>query len=194
MDTGIFEVFLPEIFDTRGTVLVTAFSFDGDRCNASSWSGDGRDLRVRVVCFDATGAATNTKFYLSYTHNSVPGFDGARHVGAYLWADRDTAASYTPSTHYQYNAQPGAINETLNQITRQGVGRYLVLLPGMPGRTNNSTVQVAAYGWTSSTCHVIGWYQSGEDSGVHVVCNDAMGSPVDERFTLTYISDDTLSP
>jgi hypothetical protein len=89
------------------------------------------------------------------------------------------AASYTPSTTYQYNST-GA----LNTITRSGVGAYQVSFPGIGGI--GGTIRATAYGPGNEACHVFSWSSLAANVLVNVRCQNPAGVPVDTAHTLTF--------
>jgi hypothetical protein len=99
--------------------------------------------------------------------------------GAFVWADRPTAASYTPREAYQENTEWG-----INTIRRTGVGAYTVNLSDL-GAVGGS-VLVTAYGTTADYCKVASWGPSGSTQQVNVRCFNRAGSPVDSQFTMSY--------
>jgi hypothetical protein len=111
----------------------------------------------------------------------TPSAEAASFGWAYLWADQPTAPSYTPSLAYQFNSS-GATNT----VVRTGVGRYTAKLPNLGSQTGH--VQVTAYGTGSERCKVERWYPSGTTQQVNVRCFTSTGTPVDTRFTMTYVS------
>jgi hypothetical protein len=111
----------------------------------------------------------------------------------FAWADRPSAARYTPSENYSYNEAGGDI-----VVQRQETGHYVIKF-GKLGRDglNGGHVQVTAYGSNSDMCKVERWdYQSNRNLSrsdapdeertfdVSVRCFAANGRPTDSRFTI----------
>ncbi len=97
----------------------------------------------------------------------------------YVFADKPTEKSYTPSSTYSYNScgeHP--------KIVRTGVGVYRVRFPGLGGNgKEGGSVQVTAYGGSSESCKVAKWGSRGKDFNLYVRCFTVSGNPVDTRFT-----------
>jgi hypothetical protein len=156
-----------------GTVDVTAYGAGPEECKVQNWGPSLADMNVYVRCFDAAGAAVDTRFTASFTRPIVSSRFG------YVWANSPGSASYTPSTTYQYNS-----TFATNTITRSGVGTYQVTFPGLGGA--GGTVKATAYGSGSDACHVASWGWSGANALVNVRCKDTNGTPVDAYYTLTF--------
>lgn len=173
---GRYTVRLPDLGAVSGTVLVTAYGPGTSNCKVLSWGPRGTAQLVSIRCFTATGVLADTPFTMSYTnHTGVVGSDLA-----YVWANQPTEASYVPSQPYQANSS-GATN----RIQRLGTGSYLVKLPHL-GRSAGH-VQVTAYGPGPERCKVVSWGPNGAEQDIRVLCNTSNGTPVDTRFTLTYV-------
>jgi hypothetical protein len=65
---GVYQVRLPGLATLRGHVQVTAVSptAQPNRCKVTSWNWSGADELVNVKCFDAAGAATDSRFAMSF--------------------------------------------------------------------------------------------------------------------------------
>ncbi|MBK7949743.1 MAG: FG-GAP repeat protein [Deltaproteobacteria bacterium] len=123
----------------------------------------------------------------------TPGYVGAAFVDlggpkvwtqtyAFVFADQQSAASYTPNSIWSFN--PAASAPTL--ITRTAIGNYSVDLPGFESINGRGNVQVSQSGSGSGYCKVAFW----SEASVFVRCFDAAGSPSDQRFTLLYLKSD----
>jgi hypothetical protein len=156
-----------------GTVDVTAYGGGSENCKVQNWGPTLADQIVYVRCFDAAGSAVDTMFTAAFTRPISSTKFG------YVWANSPAAASYTPSTTYQYNST-GA----LNTITRSGVGAYQVTLPGLGGQ--GGTIKATAYGPGNEACHVSSWSSLAANAVVNVRCQNPAGVPVDTLYTLTY--------
>jgi hypothetical protein len=101
---------------------------------------------------------------------------------AYVFANRPRAASYAPSAAFSYSSDGGT-----NEVTRLGVGRYVVKLPGMP---KGGSAQVSAYLGTGTSalrhCVVSRIETSALPQRVAVRCFNKAGNLVDAKFTLAY--------
>lgn len=187
--TGIYDAFLPGLAVAGGSVQITAYGAGADHCKVQSWGPSGSEQRIRVRCFDTTGAASDAAFSLNFFgHQQVSAYD----LGAYVWADNMSAASYTPSLTYSYNS--GTINGWEgcagwigdNTAGRSGLGQYFVrhtILSPL-----DAVAHVTAYGSNASFCKVEGWGTFGDGTQVRIRCFDAAGAPVDSQFVEQFSS------
>jgi hypothetical protein len=184
--TGTYTVDFPNGFVTgnAGNVQVTAHGMFvnnkqvGQHCKVVDWrkATNNNDLFVFVACHSADGTPSNSTFSVVWHRETFSG--GPR--GAYVWANKPTTASYTPSTSNQWNSTGGT-----NTITRASTGNYTVSLPGQASAGGN--VQVTAFGSDASYCKTTGWsLGSNGKVNVGVRCFAASGSPVDSMFTLDF--------
>ena len=173
LSTGSYRVDFPNLgLEIGGNVQVTAYGGDSTRCKVGGWSSGGGPVSAYVYCHDKNGVLTNSAFTASYVRKPGP----SRSVqGGYLWADQPSAASYTPSTYYQWNGTGAR-----NTVTRNGVGNYQANFPGL--NVNGGTVEVTAYGSGSEYCKVGYW----GNNVVNVNCYNYAGAPVDTLFTLNF--------
>ena len=162
-----------------GTVDVTAYGPGPGECKVQNWGPTLADMNVYVRCFNANGAALDTRFTAAFTRPISSSRFG------YVWAHAPSSPSYTPSLTYQYNS-----TFATNTITRVGVGAYQVTFPGLGGL--GGTVKVSAYGAGSEACHVVSWGSSGGDAIVNVRCRDTAGMPVDTYYTATFHAEQGL--
>lgn len=114
-------------------------------------------------------------------------------VLCYVWANNPTAASYSPSATYSYNANGKA---AANQITRSGVGTYTVTCKGVGGAAigggtgwgAGGHVQVTSYGSEDADyCKVSNWSTGGNDFAAAVRCYNHAGGLSDNRFDLLFV-------
>ncbi|HEY3833325.1 MAG TPA: hypothetical protein VGO03_13595 [Acidimicrobiia bacterium] len=98
---------------------------------------------------------------------------------AYAWANRPTAAHYTPNLEFQRQS-----NGRRATVTRNGTGNYDVTFPGLAALTGG-TVEVTAEdsaGW----CQVDSWGGS-PDVTVNVLCFGPRGTArIDDGFDVAY--------
>lgn len=174
---GKYSVALPQLGTTGGMVQVSAYG-GNHYCKVGSWNASGTTQQIRVYCFSPTGSPVDGRFTALFYKESR----GEAWKDAYLWANQPTAEEYIPSTGYQWNSQ--GLN---NKVRRLGTGRYRATLPNI--NILGGTVLVTAYGEGSEQCKVVNWQRSGNDTVVNVNCFNASGSPVDTRYTLSYMSD-----
>jgi hypothetical protein len=135
---------------------------------------------VNVRCKDTNGTPVDA--YYTLTFHGPRGLLGTLTGGprAYVWANLQNSASYTPSLSYQYNS-----NGATNTITRSGVGVYQVRLPGLG--TVSGHVQVTAYGAGSTRCKVQSWTTTVGAKLVNVRCFDTAGAPGDSRYVVDFV-------
>lgn len=65
--TGRYFVNLPDMTHTGSNVQVTAYGTGSEYCKVVSWSDAGTGTQADVACFDAGGAATDSRFVIVYT-------------------------------------------------------------------------------------------------------------------------------
>jgi hypothetical protein len=156
-------------------VLVSGYQTNGT-CKVSGWNVGAAS--IGVLCFDAAGNPADSKYTLLYQSRSG-GFGSGSKGLAFLWANDPSAASYTPSSSYQYNSTGGT-----NTMTRSSVGHYTAILSGLD--TVGGTVQVTAYGAGAGRCKVSTWGPDFDGQHVSVLCFDASGAASDQTFTLAF--------
>ena len=177
---------------TGGIVQVSAYG-GNQYCKTAGWHAAGTPLlladrpaqpsalgsqQVVVRCFDRSGRPADARFtVLFYKRNQRTAANGA-----YVWAHNPTAASYQPFAEWQWNSKG-----LTNTIRRVELGRYEVSLPGIG--TEGGTVLVTSYGDGSERCKVVRWNTTHAATVVTVSCQTANGTPVDARYTLSYMSD-----
>ena len=177
-DVGQYTVLLPGLAASAGTVQVTAYGTDDAHCKVASWAPSGANQRIRVRCFTAAGAPTDSQFNLSYAN--LTGTGG--YPLGYVFNSQPASASYTPPLNYQFNSTGAA-----NTITKlSGAGRYMISLPGLAA-ANAGNIQVTAYGTGSEWCTVWNWGPNGTALHLQVQCYNAAGALVDSKFTATYV-------
>jgi hypothetical protein len=182
--TGIYQVKLPGIGSSGGTVKVTAYGYGNQYCKVTSWTAIGVDEYVNVACQTPAGALVDTTFTATW-HASIGLLGTATGAGwkvGYVWADQQSTASYTPSASYQYSSAG-----LTNTITRSSTGVYRVTFPGLG--TSGGHPEVTSYGPSSSTtrCKIASW-AGGTAESVNVLCFDAAGAPADSRYVVTFVN------
>jgi len=176
--TGDYEISIPDIGKSAGTIKVTGYGSDTTNCRIGDWGGSPT-LEVNVLCAGANGSPADAEYALTWVNKaSLLAKSGGK--WGYVWANEPTEASYTPDAAYQGNS-----THAVNTITRSGVGAYVVDFPGLGGTKGD--VQVSAYS-TDAVCNTAGWSSDGSGGAdVNVECFDAAGSPVDSYFTAQYL-------
>lgn len=190
LGTGRYQANLPGMNRLGGTVLVTAYGSDSAKCKVVNWGRFSSNTRVKVNCFRGN-QPVNTKFTLSYINGTNGVGLGFRHEGAYVWANNPGASgTYLPSTTYQWNS--ATFSNSSNTVTNLSTGSYSVRLRQL-APANKTTTQVTAYGSNSDYCNVRSWVSNGiGDTNANVKCFNSAGQPVKTRFTLTYLTDDSI--
>ncbi len=64
---GRYAVQIPTLSPTGSNVKVTAYGSGGESCKVVGWGGSGTGTQVSVACFDAAGAAVDTRYVVVYT-------------------------------------------------------------------------------------------------------------------------------
>ncbi|HET9953653.1 MAG TPA: hypothetical protein VFQ61_04075, partial [Polyangiaceae bacterium] len=176
---GNYWVTFPGVALNGGNAQVTAYGWGSEYCNVGSWGSNV----VNVTCFDTTGAPADAQFTLNFSDNN-PNVTPSYH---YAWANEPWSESYTPSTYYQrgYLSSSCSFAGTMT-MRRWSTGNYTASIPALS--PTGSNVKVTAYGGSSNTCKVTGWYGSGDGTDVGIACFNAAGEPVDTYFTIVYSS------
>lgn len=197
LSTGQYDVFLPGVntltdnAGNGGHVQVSGYGTTPYHAVVQNWYSGFNGTTVRVNTLDVNGNFIDTKFTLSFMTDVAPGAriaeDPLNMYGTFLWADQPMAVGYTPDTHYRFTNAGGEA-----AIERVSVGNYRVKLPNLKA-FNKTTALVSAYGRNLGYCSVSGWGQS-PDGGtkVEVQCRSASGQLIDGRFTLLYLTNDTI--
>ncbi|WP_027344630.1 hypothetical protein [Hamadaea tsunoensis] len=139
-----------------GDVQVTGYGYAANPCSIASFASPGYpDFggTVFVQCVDAASAPVDA--YFTLTTSITTGFLG--HVpAAYARIDPPAPLSrttpYTPTT--SYNTTGSAMT-----VTRTGVGRSVVTMPGQP--LTGGSVHVSAYSFGMERCGVVFWWITG---------------------------------
>lgn len=180
---GKYTVTLPGLASSSGHVMVTSWVGYQARaqCKVVNWGPSGDDEVVNVRCFNATGAAINTNFDLTYVDRlnilgTAAGFSPDGQDSAYVWANNAKSPSYVPDASYQFDNGV----TTAASVTRTRKGAYTVAFTYADLSAGN--VQVSAYGSGKAFCNVAWW----TPSGIEVRCFDVKGAPMDSMYTLAF--------
>ena len=152
---------------------MTALSTSPRFCGLLDWGIDGTDANTLIRCFSRDGESADSQFSTIYVRGG-----GDSGVSAYLLADQQGAADYTPSAEYNFNSTGAP-----NTMHRSGAGQYHAHLPNMPATSGN--IQLTADG--DFVCKIAGRHAGTNELIVDVNCYDPTGDPVDGRFTLLYM-------
>jgi serine protease len=177
-DVGSYVVHFADLASSGGNAQVTAYSSAAANCKVGYWVPSGTEELVGVYCFSFTGEAQDSYFTSSFTAGG-----GSGNTIAFAWANNPTAASYTPSSTYQYNNRGGPAT-----ITRTGTGAYTVSFPDDIGPAAAGGVKVTAYGSSDGVCKVVGWGPIGSAEQVFVQCYTSAGAASDEFFSVVYVN------
>ena len=177
---GFYAVHFANLASPGGNVQVSGYgsSTTPVNCKASLWIASGSEEVVLVSCYSFSGAPQDAYFTVSFTAGG-----GSGNTIAYAFADRPTAASYTPNPTYQYNSH-GA----LATITRSGAGLYTVNFPDYLGPAAAGNVKITAYGSGAGYCKAGGWWPLGSSQQVSVNCYNTSGAATDQYFSVVYVN------
>lgn len=155
LDAGYYKVNVLGVIGV-GDVQVTGYGFGLARCSVASFASPGYPNYGGVVfvrCVNSVDVLTDA--YFSLTTSTVTGFLG-RVPAAYARVDPPAPLSRTTP----YNATT-SFNSTGSAITvtRVGVGRSVVSMPGQP--LGGGTVHVTAYSFGTERCNAVAWVSSG---------------------------------
>ncbi len=178
---GEYRVHLPGLATERGNVQVSGrFTAPAGKpaiCRVGSWGPSAADLTVIVGCRNLAGAKADAEFDLFFGQGQGLKGPGVGPI-AYLDANRPTTASYAPDPLRRFSSAGMA-----SHISRTGIGRYLVTLPGMP---TGGSAQVTTYVRGTSHCVLSSIATSGTQR-IGVRCFKPNGDRVDSEFGLTYL-------
>lgn len=171
---GVYQVLFPCSAAGGGIVHVTAVDGAGNFCEAGRWLPYGRSQLVYVFCFDAAGAAANTRFTVLFTTSS-----GTAAAGAHAYTFVDPTGTAVTS----FNSNGGPI--TTAQI---GTGAYRVTMSGVAPSTYIGDLQATAVqpGLTARRCRVADLAHRAPDYIIYVTCTDWAGANSDSYFTLSF--------
>lgn len=188
ISTGTYDVRLPGMLRSFGTVMVTAYGTDANRCNVASWQLTGGNLLARVRCFTAAGAIADSRFTFAYVDRRLPGLrnNGTSIAGAYVWANLPTNPSYTPSPSLTFNSLTSDAGAQV-VARRTAIGSYEVELPRAIA-VEPELLFAVAYGLHTGHCKSSGWGRTTTTSRLYVRCFNAAGSAADLGFSVVYLS------
>jgi hypothetical protein len=166
---GHYLVRLPFADPAHGNIQVSGYN--GGPCHTGETSSDGTALIVGVVC-----PRGDARFDLLYTKDV--GLDGVpRPKAAYLRAYPLRPAGTRTPAEFRYSSVGGIPN-----LTRSGVGTYVVTLPGMP---KGGLAHVTA-GPGADLCYLASIRTSDTPQKVGVTCRNLGGALSDAAFDLSY--------
>jgi hypothetical protein len=179
---GTYRVSLPGLGAAggrRGGLMVTAIApASPARCKVGGWTTSTAGQDALVVCHDAAGARTNTRFTLTFHDQPTWGetFPWAQY--GYVWRQGLTGSDPT-----NFNS---VLGEGGNRSLNGPDGQVAVELPHLTTRPD--TVQLAAFGTSADFC-AIGqkWYVAGIVTFVPGIrCYTAAGARSQPAFLLWY--------
>jgi hypothetical protein len=179
--TGSYRVDFPNLGGPGGHVQVTAIgtpptSHGGawGYCKVRSWGPNGTTMQVFVDCRTPGGTLQPLGFTVAFQRRSgsVPSAEAA-----YAWADQPTAASYTPSSLYQWSSGGGSVT-----IVRESVDTYRVSFPGQAA-TGHRVIEATAYGSDSAYCSP---GDGNTNTETRVRCFAPSGALNDALFTVAF--------
>jgi hypothetical protein len=186
---GSYRVVLPKMgtTDDYGNLFVQAYGADASYCKPERWAPSGTSVVAIVDCFDKAGAATDTRFALSFFVGSVPS-PGA--YGAYAYTANESSASYRPDAHYQssYWEHASFDGDTMATSTRSAAGHYETSFPFV-GDDAGILGHAMAVGASSDYCVVSSFGGNGNGAGViDLLCFDKDGNASDSPYVTRYLS------
>jgi hypothetical protein len=176
LGTGYYRVTFAGLGDPGGVAHATAYGNNANFCTVVRWNAAGADENVEVKCWDRGTREVDTTFVANFAVGSQPGA-----ALSYLWADGGgRTGRYTPAEPYRYDTTGQA-----SWVERTSTGHYKVYLPASRDIGGEPAMfQVSAYGAVTARCKVS---RVRIAPGTHeVVCHDAVGTPYDGRFALSF--------
>jgi hypothetical protein len=172
--TGTYTVsFVNGDFEADSNIQVTALD-ERAYCRSDGWSGTD----AFVFCFDATGAAIDSRFLLAVIDATPPVGTTTKIVG-YAFANQSNVASYTPNPVFAYNQTGFGVS-----ATRTAAGIYRTIFTNLDLSTNYH-VQVTAQTTNPNYC-VLGSlgpiFGIGDD--VLATCYDSAGTKTNTTFSI----------
>lgn len=145
--------------------LVSALGSGAEYCKVGDSGGSANTYDARILCFDGTGAPTETRYAHMVLQPNNPQQISYAWIAGSGGGVLQPARSWTPT----------------GQITsaRTGTGTYTVTFPGM-ARADH--VQVSAYGANNTYCYPVEW-----TTLVSVRCVNASNVAVDADFNIAYV-------
>lgn len=178
-DVGLYTVTMPGMSGGNGNVQITATSGSTDAApfeigHHCFIGGKATGSSFQVKCLGTGGTPVDTGFMMLYVKGDVfLGWNSAQ-----VWANQETADSYTPEGSYQFNQ-----HDLPNTITRTGTGEYAVSLGGVG--IEEGTLQVTAVTEVGTICSAAYWeIDEANNKIIHVYCYNAAGEMVDSQFAL----------
>jgi hypothetical protein len=173
---GIYTAILPGLTTAGGTVQVTAYGSGAGRCKVSGWSPGVDGQHVGVLCFDASGAASDQQFTMVFAQKVPVAYLGTEVTGIYGWYHKSKGQpGYKLSKTYRFN------NLTSGALTgsRSGKGNTTVNYSGSASYSTSNQM-VTAYGSDNSYCNVDGWAPPSTN------CYGQGGHPKDSRYDVSF--------
>ena len=175
--TGRWRVGFPSLGAVGGNVQVNAYGSSPEACRVVSFGTSAGDENVHVFCNDLPGGPTDTRYTVLWERGMGLKGHGVGAV-AYLLADHPSSSSYVPAAATRFSSAGKA-----PRVFREGVGRYIAKLPGMP---LGGGVQITAYGDHEKRCVASSIRRNHLPQKIGVRCFAVDGHPADSRFTLSY--------
>lgn len=184
-ELGRYLVHLPGLVagSTFGLGFASALGNQGRQCNVAGTSLGATEGSIVVYCYDALGAAADSRFTASLVE-----LETASGKAAYAFDLAPAATDHTPGTSDQFDSKGGTIT-----IHRSSEGKYQVRMPGLASVRGN--VQLSTTGalsalsgleYNAASCHAVGWGPDGTDLVIDVVCRDSSGIRADSYFAVFF--------
>jgi hypothetical protein len=174
---GVGQVFVtfPQIATKGGVVHVTAVSPKPAWCQAQMWGPSGANEVVVVRCFQPGGAAVFVPFSVTFTTSSKGPIPPGQ---AYGYVHFEPSAGIVTS----FNSSGAA-----NHVTPVATGVWNVVLPGLGSSSQAGNVQLTAVNSAQpAKCEVDAWVASAAAQTFRVRCFNAVATPLDTGWSLTY--------
>ncbi|MBB5867741.1 hypothetical protein F4553_001120 [Allocatelliglobosispora scoriae] len=173
---GRYLVTFPGQGASGGIVHVTAVATTPKWCQAENWFQSGPDELVIIRCHQPGGALVASGFSAFFTSSSP----GGSAFGPYGYVDSNASGSIVS----QFNST-GAANTSVSGPPGQWTVTFPGLLPGISALAGG--VQATAVNpQIGARCKVGSWNSVPIGTEVQVYCFNAVGAPLNTRFTATY--------
>ena len=185
--TGAYVAEFKGLNTDRGNAQVTAYGTDDTYCKMNGWVSSQNSTLVGVLCFDAKGAAKDSRFSLQFVGQQAPNEVWNR---SYVWAERlDQAINtpYTPSAVHNFNQL--VQSNTANTAKRTALGSYVVTHSELMNAP--SAAMITAVGNDAAYCKPARWSNNAGSTDMQVNCFNSAGNVVNSTFSAMYIQQES---
>ncbi|MGW6728749.1 hypothetical protein ACWF9G_22855 [Nocardia sp. NPDC055029] len=188
--TGVYKVSIPGLGTPNpGLAQVTALGSDVTHCQATTPVASATGETLEVTVYGWAGATLeDTNFILNYDQTVTR--ISPYHQGARAYANKPSAASYTPARSYNSGAFMDSAGT--NTAYRIETGRYRMHHSDISATPNSVWVAAAPSFSLGHYCKVECWNPSGPSAAglpgtdVYIRCFDAQGNRVDSPYFETF--------